>query len=155
VVGVDFSPRQVRAAIRLLSGEPMVNCSFEVGNAVDLPGDDGSFDVVVSTFSISCWPDIRKGLEEIHRVLAEGGKAFIVDADSSSTEEEIQRFTTSYAGAGSCKRLQEWLTRRFVFGPAVAIDGGTAEALAVAAGFGRVMVEKKPGLPFFRMILRG
>ncbi|MEW6553491.1 MAG: class I SAM-dependent methyltransferase [Actinomycetota bacterium] len=153
VVGVDFSPRQVRAANRLLSREAIGNCSFEVGNAVDLSLDDGSFDVVVSTFSISCWPDIRKGLEEILRVLAEDGKAFIVDADSSSTQEEIRKFTTSYAEAGPYRRSQEWLTRKYVFGPAVAIDGGTAEALATSAGFGRVVVEKGPGFPFFRLVL--
>jgi ubiquinone/menaquinone biosynthesis C-methylase UbiE len=154
VVGVDFSPRQVQAAERLLSREHVANCSFEVGDAVDLAWEDGSFDVVVSTFSISCWPDIARGLQEIRRVLVEGGEACVVDADSSSTQEEKRRFTAAYAGAGPCRRVQEWFTRRFVFGPAVAIDGGTAGALAVGAGFTEVEVEKKPGLPFFRLRLR-
>ncbi|RJP32252.1 MAG: class I SAM-dependent methyltransferase [Actinobacteria bacterium] len=154
VTGIDHSPRQVRAANRMLSREPISNCGFEVGNAVDLPYAEGSFDVVVSTFSLSCWPQITRGLEEIRRVLVPDGSAFIVDADSGSTQEEIRRFTTTYAAAGSCRRLQEWFTRRFVFGPAVAIDGDTGEAMAAAAGFGRVVMEKRRGLPFFRLILR-
>lgn len=58
VVGVDFSPRQVRAANHLLSRSQLSNCSFKVGDTVDLPFEDGSFDFVVSTFSISSWPDM-------------------------------------------------------------------------------------------------
>jgi ubiquinone/menaquinone biosynthesis C-methylase UbiE len=153
VVGVDYSPKQVRAADNFLSNSRFHNCSFEVGNAVDLPFQDGSFDVVVSTWSISCWPDIKKGLEEIRRVLVDDGKAFIVDADSSSTEEEVGLFTRAYAEVGNNKRLTEWFTRRFVFGPTIAITNMQAEAMAKAAGFGAVLVEKKPGLPFFQLKL--
>jgi len=154
IIGIDYSPKQVRTANRLLSRGRVHNCSFQVGNAVDLPFEGGSFDVVVSTWSISCWPDMQKGLEEIRRVLVEGGKAFIVDADSSSTEEEIRLFTQGYAEVGTNKRLTEWFTRRFVFGPAVAINNKQAEAMAKAAGFGAVSVEKGPGLPFFELKLR-
>jgi ubiquinone/menaquinone biosynthesis C-methylase UbiE len=153
VVGVDFSPRQVQAANRLLSHSQLVNCSFKVGDAVDLPFEDGSFDLVVSTFSISSWPDMQKGLEEIRRVLVADGKACIVDADSSSTEEEIRRFTMGYASTGANRRLNEWITRRFVFGPAIAITSQKAAALAESAGFSLVSVEKQPGLPFFRLKL--
>jgi len=153
VVGVDYSPKQVRTADNLLSNSRVYNCSFEVGNAVDLPFEDDSFDVVVSTWSISCWPDIEKGLDEIHRVLVKGGKAFIVDADSSSTEEEIRLFTKSYAEVGANKRLTEWFTRRFVFGPTVAITNQQAEAMANAACFDNVSVEKRPGLPLFQLKL--
>jgi len=154
VVGVDYSPRQVRAAQRLLSRETVANCTFEVGNAVDLPFKSESFAMVVSTFSISCWPDMRKGLEEIRRVLAQGGEAVIVDADSSSTQDEIRAFTRAYAEGSACRGLHEWFTRRFVFGPAVAITHGRAEELAREAGFESVEAEKRPGMPFFRLSLR-
>jgi len=154
IIGVDYSPMQVRAANRLLSRSGVDNCGFRVGNAVDLPFEDYSFDVVVSTWSISCWPDMQRGLEEIYRVLVEGGKAFIVDADCSSTEEEVRLFTQGYAEVGANKRLTEWFTRRFVFGPAVAINNKQAEAMAKATGFGAVSVEKGPGLPFFELKLR-
>jgi ubiquinone/menaquinone biosynthesis C-methylase UbiE len=155
VVGVDFSPRQVRAANRLLSHSQLGNCSFKIGDAIDLPSEDGSFDLVVSTFSISSWPDIQKGLEEIRRVLVAGGKACVVDADSSSTDEEIRRFTTLYASAGVNRRLNEWITRRFVFGSAIAITNQEAAALAESAGFSLVSVEKRHGTPFFRLKLHG
>jgi len=154
LVGVDFSSRQVRAANRLLSHSQLDNCSFEVGDAVDLPFEDGSFNLVVSTFSISSWSDMQRGLKEIRRVLVAGGKACVVDADSSSTDEEVRRFTTVYASCGANRRLNEWITRRFVFGPAIAITYQNATTLAEHAGFSIVSAEKKPGLPFFRLKLQ-
>jgi ubiquinone/menaquinone biosynthesis C-methylase UbiE len=154
VVGVDFSSRQVRAANHLLSHEPIDNCSFRVGNAVQLPFESDSFGMVVSTFSISCWPDIRKSLGEIRRVLVSGGEAFIVDADSSASEEEVRMFVQGYAAGGACRYLQAWFTRKYVFGQAIAITYRRAEELARDAGFGSIKAEKKPGLPFFRLILR-
>lgn len=154
ITGIDYSPGQVRAANRLLAGCPFGNCAFEVGNAVDLPFADDSFEVVVSTFSISCWPDMRKGLEEIRRVLVGGGEAFIIDVDSGSTQEEVRLFTQGYAAGGACRSLHEWFTRRFVFGRAVAITHRKAEELARDAGFNSIAAEKKPGLPFFQLRLR-
>ncbi len=44
-----------------------------------LPFDEGSFDVVVSTFSMHHWADPIAGLAEIHRVLRPGGRALIWD----------------------------------------------------------------------------
>ncbi|MBN2028350.1 MAG: methyltransferase domain-containing protein [Actinobacteria bacterium] len=149
VVGIDFSPRQVRTANRLLSRRQAGNCSFHVGNADDLPHEDNSFDLVVSTFSLSSWPDIKRGLAEIRRVLACGGKACIIDADSSATEEEIRLFARAYASTGINRYVNEWITRRLVFGPAIAITNHKAATLAENAGFSSVAAEKLPGIPFF------
>jgi ubiquinone/menaquinone biosynthesis C-methylase UbiE len=154
IIGVDHSSAQVRAASSMLSSSQLDNCSFRVGNAVDLPFESDSFDIAVSTFSISCWPDMRKGLEEIRRVLVGGGEAFIIDADSGSTQEEVRLFTQGYAAGGACRSLHEWFTRRFVFGRAVAITHRKAEELARDAGFNSIAAEKKPGLPFFQLRLR-
>ncbi len=153
VFGVDNSDRQVRGANRLLSRKGLGNCSFKAGRAEDLPFGDGRFDIVVSTWSISCWRDMRKGLEEIRRVLVEDGVAFIADADSGAPVEDIRAFTGGYASAGRCKRLTEWFTRRFVFGPSIALTGDEAAAIAGTVDFSTVMVERKSPMPFFRMKL--
>ena len=44
------------------------------GSAEEIPAEDGSFDTVVSTFTLCSVDDIDKVLEEIHRVLKPGGK---------------------------------------------------------------------------------
>jgi len=50
-----------------------------VGDVASLPFDDGSFDLVVSTFSMHHWADPAAGLSEIGRVLRPEGRALIWD----------------------------------------------------------------------------
>jgi SAM-dependent methyltransferase len=53
--------------------------TFVVGDVAELPFDDASFDLVVSTFSMHHWSDPRSGLSEIERVLRPDGRALIWD----------------------------------------------------------------------------
>ncbi len=50
-----------------------------VGDVAALPFPDGSFDLVVSTFSMHHWSDPAAGLGEIARVLRPAGRALIWD----------------------------------------------------------------------------
>jgi ubiquinone/menaquinone biosynthesis C-methylase UbiE len=52
---------------------------FEVADAGALPFADGQFDLVVSTMSLHHWPDPRRGLAEVRRVLRPAGRASIYD----------------------------------------------------------------------------
>ncbi|MCY2991464.1 MAG: class I SAM-dependent methyltransferase [Planctomycetota bacterium] len=51
--------------------------SAVVGSAESLPFPDNTVDLVVSRGSIFFWDDPIKGLQEVHRVLRPGGKAYI------------------------------------------------------------------------------
>src|ERR687897_2844679 len=53
--------------------------SFLVGDVASMPFPEGSFDLVVSTFSMHHWADPAAGLAEIDRVLRPGGRAFVWD----------------------------------------------------------------------------
>ena len=46
---------------------------FLKGSAEEIPAGDGTFDTVVSTFTLCSVNDIDKALKEIHRVLKPGG----------------------------------------------------------------------------------
>ena len=52
---------------------------FEVkylkGSAEEIPAVDGTFDTVVSTFTLCSVNDVDKALKEIHRVLKPGGES--------------------------------------------------------------------------------
>jgi ubiquinone/menaquinone biosynthesis C-methylase UbiE len=49
------------------------NVSFRQADALDLPFDDGSFDLVVCQFGVMFYPDKVQGNREARRVLREGG----------------------------------------------------------------------------------
>lgn len=52
---------------------------FVVADAAAMPFEDGTFDLVVSSFAVHHWPDPHAGLAEVMRVLKPGGKAIIWD----------------------------------------------------------------------------
>jgi ubiquinone/menaquinone biosynthesis C-methylase UbiE len=53
--------------------------AFVVAEAAAMPFEDGTFDLVVSSFAVHHWPDPHAGLSEVMRVLKPGGKAIIWD----------------------------------------------------------------------------
>ncbi|HEU4859348.1 MAG TPA: class I SAM-dependent methyltransferase [Chitinophagaceae bacterium] len=58
-------------------------------DAMDLPFDDESFDLVVMQFGIMFFPDKEKGLKEAYRVLKNGGKLIYNTWNKVETNEAI------------------------------------------------------------------
>ena len=78
VVGVDFSPGMIAQALAKQVPEGF-NVTFIEGNAEDLPFPDNSFDYVVNSFGFHFFPNPEKAVQEMHRVLKDGGRAFQID----------------------------------------------------------------------------
>jgi demethylmenaquinone methyltransferase/2-methoxy-6-polyprenyl-1,4-benzoquinol methylase len=81
VVGCDFSERMLdlaraKAAERCAPGEAPV---FEWGDALQLPYETGRFDAVTVGFGVRNFADLDRGLAEMHRVLAPGGRLVILE----------------------------------------------------------------------------
>jgi len=152
VVGVDYSPRQVRVANCLRIRTQIHNCRFRLGNAMNLPFEDACFDIVVSVGSIKHWPDGKRGLQEIHRVLIPDGTAFIAEADRSAPPQEIYRFASRFTAWYVWNPFMRWCLRRIVFGQSY--SRREAEWMAKAARFATVSIEKVSGWPFFLMKLQ-
>jgi SAM-dependent methyltransferase len=72
VTGVDITPELLDAA---RAAAPDVE--WVEGDAQDLPFDDDSFDVVLSTFGCMFAPDHRRAADEIARVVRPGGRIAI------------------------------------------------------------------------------
>jgi ubiquinone/menaquinone biosynthesis C-methylase UbiE len=85
VVGVDLSPEMLAIA-RQRALETDRDVDLREGDAHDLDFEDGSFDSVVSTFSLCNIPDTDQALSEMHRVLRPGGKLILVDHIRSSVK---------------------------------------------------------------------
>ncbi len=66
--GIDISPAMIE-----LAKERRSNIEFTIGDAVDLPYEDNSFDIIFSNFVLQHCKDTRKVFNEIARVLRKDG----------------------------------------------------------------------------------
>ncbi|MDD5543447.1 MAG: methyltransferase domain-containing protein [Acidobacteriia bacterium] len=74
VVGVDLAEGMIERARRHPPSDPRVE--FRVANVEALPFGDGTFDKVFSCESFYYYPDLRRALKEVWRVLKPGGEFF-------------------------------------------------------------------------------
>ncbi len=79
VTGLDLSPDMVKIATAEARKKGLANLDFKAGNASELPFGDREFDLVLSTLSFHHWKEPEAALDEIYRVLREGGEAWIYD----------------------------------------------------------------------------
>ncbi|WP_424358052.1 class I SAM-dependent methyltransferase [Methanocella sp. MCL-LM] len=79
VVGLDLSGDMVRIASDAAAKKGLQNLEFRQGSADSLPFGDREFDLVISTMSLHHWKKPEQALDEIYRVLREGGQAWIYD----------------------------------------------------------------------------
>ena len=82
VTGLDLDPAMIERARANANraGEGFGRLpSFLVGDVASMPFPEGSFDLVVSTFSMHHWADSAAGLAEIDRVLRPGARALVWD----------------------------------------------------------------------------
>ncbi|MCI0350002.1 MAG: class I SAM-dependent methyltransferase [Acidobacteriales bacterium] len=76
VVGVDISEEMIRRAQQ--SSAEFRNIRYITGSAEKIPAEDNFFDKVLSVESFYYYPDQGRVLDELRRVLAPGGKLFIL-----------------------------------------------------------------------------
>jgi SAM-dependent methyltransferase len=76
VVGIDISDEMIRRARK--NYVALENAMFVIGGADEIPWDANFFTHAISVESAYYWPDPARGLHEIHRVLRDGGRAWIL-----------------------------------------------------------------------------
>lgn len=97
VTGVDISPEMLRigrgkVAARFPGREfPMLE-----GDAERLPFADGSFEAVTCGFGVRNFEDLPKGLCEMHRVLAPGGRVYILEFSMPSRRNILGKLYRFY-----------------------------------------------------------
>jgi SAM-dependent methyltransferase len=72
VTAIDFSPAMIAA---LSARAPSID--VRVGDGMDLPFEDGTFDAAFSMFGLMFFSDRRRGFTELLRVLRPGGRAVV------------------------------------------------------------------------------
>ena len=85
VIGCDLEPGMVERASELAEGKGLDNLSFQVGNILDLPFDDNTFDVVMSCAVTEHLSEPVKAMSELGRVAKKGGIVGITRTDWSAS----------------------------------------------------------------------
>jgi ubiquinone/menaquinone biosynthesis C-methylase UbiE len=95
--GIDLSPAMVRIARKTATKQGVADrVRFHRAPAANLPFDDGSFDLVISTLSFHHWARPLECLAELHRVLKPQHEAWIYDARRDTTHEVNAAFRREY-----------------------------------------------------------
>ncbi len=80
MVGLDIDPAMLAVArVRAARAGLADRLELVEGDVAALPFPDGSFDLVVSSFSVHHWPDPAAGFREIGRVLRQDGTVLVYD----------------------------------------------------------------------------
>lgn len=96
LAGVDFSQNMIIEAKKKCGDK----ASFFVGDAEKLPFDDDSFDIVVCNASFHHYIRPNTVLEEMHRVLKDGGKVLIGDPYISDIVRPLINILTKFSEKG-------------------------------------------------------
>jgi len=87
VTCVDQSPHQMAKA---KSKPALRHCTFQLGDAENIPFETNRFDRYVSAGSIEYWPDPQRGITEAYRVVKPGGVALLIGP--LEPQEDLARF---------------------------------------------------------------
>ena len=94
VVGLDLSEEMVRYATRKVEQKSLAErISLVVGDAEQLPFEEGEFDAVTASFGVRNFGDLPQGLSEMCRVLKAGGKCYIMEF---SRPDDVPLFASLY-----------------------------------------------------------
>jgi ubiquinone/menaquinone biosynthesis C-methylase UbiE len=90
--GLDCAYDMIQRAKLRQGALAQVPTHWVVANACLLPLPAGAFDQVVATFSFHIWPCPVAGLQELHRVLAPGGQAWVYELRREASLHDLQAF---------------------------------------------------------------
>jgi ubiquinone/menaquinone biosynthesis C-methylase UbiE len=88
VVGVDFTPQQLRKARRTAAAAGFTQVEFRDGRIEGPPAEDDSFHCVISNGVINLSPDKKRVFTEATRVLRPGGRLAVADIVSERQLKE-------------------------------------------------------------------
>jgi SAM-dependent methyltransferase len=105
VVGLDVSDEMIRRARQNLAD--VENVLFVIAAADEIPWDPNFFTHAISVESAYYWPDPPRALKEIHRVLAEGGRASIV-INYYRDNPHCHQWSENFATRAHLHSAEEW-----------------------------------------------
>ncbi len=112
ITGLDISHTFVEIARRNAMGAG-AQVDFREGNAAAMPFDGGSFDFLLCRAAFKNFSEPVRALQEMHRVLAPGGRGLIIDLRRDASSDSI-RDAVNAMQLGAMNRIFTKLTFRFM-----------------------------------------
>jgi ubiquinone/menaquinone biosynthesis C-methylase UbiE len=113
--GIDYNEKLVSVASGNLEKKGMT-ADLRQGNVESLPYEDETFDCVVNTMAFTAYPDGRKAMSELHRVLKTGGRLVLIDIGYPGDRNWLgMKMTRFWAALGDIIRDMGAMFREFHF----------------------------------------
>jgi demethylmenaquinone methyltransferase / 2-methoxy-6-polyprenyl-1,4-benzoquinol methylase len=98
VTGLDFSENMLKVGKEKLKRRPLPQVDFIHGNALSLPFEDNSFDIVTIGFGLRNVPDYLGALKEMSRVVKPGGKVVCLETSHPTVPvfKQVFKFYFTY-----------------------------------------------------------
>lgn len=113
VTGVEISPDFVKIE-KDNAKEANVSVDFKEGNASHLPCEDSFFDSIICSAAFKNFKDPVKALNEMYRVLKEGGTSLIIDMNYEATSEDINNEIRQTGMKGFDKHFVKFAFKTFL-----------------------------------------
>lgn len=138
LTATDLNQDMIEIAKGIVTSEKI---KWQQADALDLPFDDNSFDLVVIQFGVMFFPDRQKGINEAYRVLRPGGKLIF------STWDRTENVPAIYEGRNVIESYFEGTPPKFYSIPFSMYDEHELRELPTNAGFKDIKVSlvKKGG----------
>ncbi|MEE4311262.1 MAG: class I SAM-dependent methyltransferase [candidate division KSB1 bacterium] len=108
--GIDISESKINRCNRKNKND---NVAFHVSSADSMPFDDNTFDVVTFCNAVHLIPQKVKSIDEIHRVLKEGGKMYLLAGISKmSWKQKLEKILRQ---TKFIRPLKKYLPRSAIF----------------------------------------
>ena len=112
VVATDLTARMLEAAETYARAQGVPNVRFERADAEDLPFPDASFDIITTRIAPHHFPNPRRFVREVARVLRPGGR-FLLDDNMAPEDSELDAFmnrSEKWRDPGHVRsyRVSEW-----------------------------------------------
>lgn len=101
LVGVDLSSEMVKASIQqFFYHELSAKSEFLVADAENLPFEDKTFDLALSTCVMFLLPDPANGIREVHRVLKHDGMIAMLNPSEKMSQEAAASYGKQHGISG-------------------------------------------------------